>query len=290
MEAKRQEHAADLELAQAAAQGSLSAWHEFVSRYSGLIFSIVRRYLVICEDDEQRAVYVQCLEHLYRSQLARYDGRASLGTWVMTVTRSRCLDALRSRRGRKRPPVWLKDLSPHDQEFYRLYFLEGRSYGAIAEEFAHGGRIFTPELFAGSLARIEARMDRGLRTRMAYDLQARSVGAVSGRLLEFLDHLRLEQQERAEVLQADFELVQTQTRSLLEQVEACVARLKEPERGVIQLHFYDGLPAPEIARRMELSGPRRVYTLIDRGVGMLRSMLRAPVLRPERASHPEGEG
>jgi DNA-directed RNA polymerase specialized sigma24 family protein len=207
----------------------------------------------------------------------------------MTVTRSRCLDALRGRRGRRRPPTWLAQLSTLDREIYRLHFLEGRSYGSISEEFRRRGRTFSPEMLGQALTRIEARMDRGLRLRLAYDLQARSVGAISGRLLEFLDHLRAEQQEKGQALQPDLELVETQSRQVLQQIEACVAQLRDPERGVIQLYYYEGLAAPEIARRMALRGPRRVYTLIDRGVGMLRSMMGAPVLRPDRISHPEGE-
>jgi DNA-directed RNA polymerase specialized sigma24 family protein len=184
----------------------------------------------------------------------------------------------------------LAELSALYQEIYRLHFLEGRSYGAISEEFRRHGRTFSPEMLGQALARIEARMDRGLRTRLAYDLQARSVGAVSGRLLEFLDHLRMEQQERGQQLSPDFELVEAQSRQVLEQIEACVAQLQDPERGVIRMYYYEGLPAPEIARRLALRGPRRVYTLIDRGVAMLRSMMGAPVLRPDRISHPEGEG
>lgn len=290
MEPKRQQHLADLELAQSAAEGSLVAWHEFVIRYSGLIFSLVRRYLVVWDEDDRRTVYVQCLEYFYRTGLARFDGRASLSTWVMTVTRSRCLDSLRSRRGRKRPPTWLAGQPAMDREIYRLHFLEGRSYGAIAEEFRRRGRTFSPEMLGRALARIEARMDHGLRLRLAYELQARSVGAVSGRLLEYLDHLRGEQQQQSESQQADFELVDAQSRQVLQQVEAAMTRLQDPEGQVLRLYYYEGLPAPEIARRMALRGPRRVYTLLDRGVAMLRTMMGAPVLRPERISHPEGEG
>src|SRR5215831_19335507 len=109
------DYSADIQLARSVVAGSLEAWHAFVLRYSGIIFSMVRRYLPDRDDDTRRDAYVRTLEHFYRTGLAHYDGRTRLSTWVMTVTRSRCLDLLRERHGRRRLPTWIQQLSTSDQ-------------------------------------------------------------------------------------------------------------------------------------------------------------------------------
>src|SRR5262249_27453177 len=148
-----------------------------------------RRYLVDADSDDQRDVYVQVLEHFYRNGLAAYDGRTALSTWVMTVARSRSLDFLRARLRRQPPPAWLASLSAAGLLIYRLYYLQGESYAAIAQAFKAQGEVLSIADWTTALDRIEERMDPKLRTRLAYDLQARSVGACSGRLLELLEHL-----------------------------------------------------------------------------------------------------
>lgn len=93
--------------------------------------------------------------------LARFDGRAALGTWIYAITRNTCLMELR----RRRPTVSLDDpdspdaqhaagqiasgpapdperdnllrvlahLPRNQQEAVRLFYLEDRSYEAVAE-------------------------------------------------------------------------------------------------------------------------------------------------------------
>ena len=98
----------DQNLARKAARGSEEAWHELVERYSGLIYSLIRRYLAHPDEDERRSVYVEVLETLQGGALARFDGRASLSTWIGVVTRSRCMDYLRRQHGRRQTPAWLQ--------------------------------------------------------------------------------------------------------------------------------------------------------------------------------------
>ena len=267
------EHPVDLQLARDIGDGLVDPWHEFVTRYSGLIFSIVRRYLADYDEEVHRDAYVQVLEYMYSSGLRKYDGRAALSTWIMTVARSRSLDVRRRMCGRRRDPVWLARLSARDQEVFRRYFENGEDIATIRARFAHRGEVVTHADIERSLERIEARLDRRLRTRLAYDLHARSFGVTSGSLLGYLDQLRLDQAEVADKLRPDIQLMQRAARVFLERISRSLEALDPEERKVVELHYYQQLAASRIAAEMGLPGPRRVYTLIDRALAHLRRVL-----------------
>jgi len=147
---------------------------------------------------------------------------------------------------------------------------------------AEGERL-TQEDVTQSLDRIEGLMDRRLRTRLAYDLQARTVGAASGSLLDFLDHARRENTAAAEALRPDLVLMERRTHRLLMQVERGVEHLVADERKVIELRFYRALTAHQIAAEMGLESPRRAYTLINRAVVNLRRIVFKARRDPERS-------
>ena len=266
-------HQPDVELAGRVSQRSLAAWHEFVTRYSALIRSIIKRYHPVKQEDDQRNLYVEILEYMFHDGLARYDGRAALSTWVMTVTRSRCLDLIRKETGRKRPPRWLELLPDLERRIYQLYYIEYRTAPSIIAHLGSKGYILTQKGLGERIQSLESHMDRALQKKLAYDLQARSVGALSGRLLELLDHLRLEQEGSVDISRPDIELFERRTTLLLEEIRECVKRLGEPQTTVIELRFYEEMSAPSIARRLNLSGPRRVHHIIQQGLSALRSML-----------------
>jgi RNA polymerase sigma factor (sigma-70 family) len=263
----------DLELARRVSQRSLAAWHEFVTRYSALIRSIIKRYHPVKQEDDQRNLYVEILEYMFHEGLSRYDGRAALSTWVMTVTRSRCLDLIRRETGRRRPPRWLELLPDLERRIYQLYYIEYRSAPAIMAYLGSHGYILTQKGLDERIQSLESHMDRSLQKKLAYDLQARSVGALSGRLLELLDHLRLEHEGSVDAQRPDVELFEKQTTLLLEEIRECVKRLGDPQTTVIELRFYHDMSAPSIARRLNLSGPRRVHNIIQQGLSTLRDML-----------------
>lgn len=266
-------HADDLALAAQASQGGMSAWHDFVMRYSGLIRAIVRRYHPSKPEDDQLTVFVDILEYLYLEGLGRYDGRAALSTWVMTVARSRCLDALRKDLGRRRPPKWLLMSPMMDQRVYQLFYMEFRTIPAIFQRLIHEGHHLTEQELEATIERLESRMDRSMRRRLAYDLKARSVGALSGRLLEIVDHLRMEQENAGDTGRPDQALFEKRTRRLLEEIGLCVRELDQTERQVITLRYYEEMSAPAIARQMNLAGSRRVYALIDRALAHLNTRI-----------------
>lgn len=280
MEPRAMKYREDTELARRAATGDLPAWHEFVLRYSALIRVIVRRYYPGWPEDDQLNVYVQVLEYLHAQGLGRYDGRAALSTWVMTVTRSRCCDALRHELGRRRPPKWVQELPALEREIYQLHVVEGLAAPALQERLRRRGFELEEEELDRAIEALSQRLDRPSQRRMAYDREARSVGALSGRVLETMDQLRLELEELAEAARPDHALFEARTRALLGELEGCVERLNGPERQIIELRFYREMSAPGIAERLNLPGPRQVYSLINRALALLRDMLERRIEPP----------
>lgn len=291
MEASRIAHAFDLQQARSVSAGSVEAWHDIVQRYSGLVLTVVRRYLADFEEEAQRDTYVEVLEYLYETGLAKYDGRASLSTWVMAIARSRALDRRRARLGRKRDPAWMDALQALDREIFHLYYEEGASIGSIRERLADRGEAMTVADVSRALDRIEEQMDPRVRSRLAYDLYARSIGAASGNLLDLLDHLKRESAAAAEALRPDLILLEQQANRLLEQVQRALLELDAEERKVVELRFYQSLTARQIATEMGLQGPRRAYSLIDRALDHLRQLaqrtLPPTAALEERAPKPE---
>jgi len=270
MESPTVTHPSDLSLARSVALGSLESWHTFVIRYSALIASIVRRYFPDSDEDARRDAYVRTLEHFYRSGLADYDGQTSLATWVMTVSRSRCLDVLRNRVGRKRFPVWVKTLSEMERFIYLGYFWHGESYGQLAERWANRQPALTREAFLTALEQIESKLGRRSRLAMAYELEARSVRGLSKRLLEYMDHVRLDYEAQRDSARPDVQLLEREARDILNRVNRCLSELGGEERQILELHYYQDLPASQIARTLGLSGSRRVYSMLQRALGALR--------------------
>jgi DNA-directed RNA polymerase specialized sigma subunit len=261
------------QLLQDAAAGSIDAWHQFIDRYSGLIYSMVCRYLTRPDEDERQSIYVDVLEALYNGGLERYDGRSSISTWIGVVTRSRCMDFLRKQHGRRQGPSWLSQLSSADQEIYRWYYLEGQGFNEICEENSGNGPRLSVEFLTEALERIDAHLDRGASRRMAYELHARSVSGVTGRLLEYVEYARQQSEQARTVNQADLALVERETRQLIERLEGALEKLDDEEREVIRLRFDEELEAKDVAVRLNLPTARRVYTISDRAVRKLRTML-----------------
>jgi DNA-directed RNA polymerase specialized sigma subunit len=175
--------------------------------------------------------------------------------------------------GRRREPGWLAALPEIDQEIYRAYYENGADVGTIRAEQARRGRTLTAAEVSECLDRLDASIDHRLRTRLAYDLHARSIGAASGSFLLFLDQLRLEHLAATDALRPDAQLLERRMQELLEGVQRSLEALATEDRKVVELYFYQRLSAQQIAARLGLPGPRRAYTLIQRAVARLRSIL-----------------
>jgi len=123
---------------------------------------------------------------------------------------------------------------------------------------------------------IDSKLSRRSRLAMAYELEARSVKGVSKRLLEYMDHVRLDYEGQRDSLRPDVQLLEIEARGVLERIAASLLELGPEERQVLELHYYQDLPASQIARRLGLSGPRRVYSILQRTLASLRRKMASP--------------
>jgi len=265
-------HGDDLALAREILAGSEAAWHTFLRRYSRLIMAVIRRY-VPNRSDEARSLYADVLESLYRNGLANYAGRAALSTWLVAVTRAAIVDNVRHRLGRRRLREQLKALGPYEREVFRLYYMDGLSFGMVLQMARDHGAKATPDRLLLALQQIEDRVTDRLARRLRYELHAQSVGGASGRLLEYLDHMRGETEAGAAAQDPEYRLMEREARRLLDEVAAVVAHLPADERRLLSLRFERGWTARHIAEELGLSGQRSVYTQIDRILRGLRRML-----------------
>jgi len=271
--APRREIAGDLELVRSVLDGSEEGWRRFLERYSGLIEAMIRRYLGAHDRDEIRSVYAEVLESLYFRKLAQFEGRSALSTWLTLVTRNHVLDHLRQRFGRRHPPRALQRLAKDDREIFRLYYVEGWSFADVLQHMHSAAPAWNETRLLAALRRIETQIgDRWLR-RLAYDLHAQSIGAASGRLVAYLDHVRDEFKRNEGAHSPDYHLMEREAQAVIERLQSVLATLPEDERRILSLRFERGWSARRIADELGLSGPRGAYTLLDRIVRGLRRRL-----------------
>src|SRR5262245_45611576 len=256
-------HGEDLALVHEILAGSETAWHRFIDRYSRLIMAVICRYFPRHRSDEASALHAEVLVSLYRGQLARYGGRCALSTWLVPITRAAVVDRIRRQLGGRELRHRLRDLGPFEQAVFRFYYLEGMSFGEVVRTVRDHGALATPDRVLAALKSIEDRVQGPLARRLRYDLHAQSVGAASGRLLEYLDHLRGEAERNASSDDPQYRLLERETRSTLDEVRAIISRLPEDERRLLSLRFERGWHAKEIANELGLGGQRSVYTMIE---------------------------
>lgn len=265
------EFAADHDLVGRILAGSEADWHEFIDRYSGLVYSVLRRYLF--QDEEIQDVWVKVMDRLIKGALNGYEGRSKLSTWLVFVARSTVFDHLRSVRGRREEPAGLEDLDERERLVFDRFHQQGRTYEEVRHELAESGRLADGESLAGILAAIEDRISVRVLRRIAWDLHAGGAGVASGRMLEFMEAAARESRERSGSITPEMELFRKETQDTLDRIRELMQELPEQERKVLELRFDDGWPARRIADELELSGQREVYTIVTRATRTLRRLL-----------------
>jgi len=216
---------------------------------------------------------VDVLAKLRRGQLASYAGRSALTTWLTLVARGAAADHLRHRFGRREDPVGLEELDERAQEVFRLYCVDGLDYEDVRLRLRESGALAEGESLAEILAEIEARLSNRTLRRIAWDLHATSVGAASGRLLEYTETVRQEMRRRGAEEQPDAALLARETAVTVARIRELIADLPDEERQVLELRFDAGWTAERIAEELNLPGRRRVYTIADRALARLRRWL-----------------
>ncbi len=261
----------DLALIEEIQSGSVEHWQRFVERFSGLIYSVIRRQLFAEDEDDVRTVFADVLHDLYHGKLAEYKGRAELATWLIVVSRGKALDFLRSRDGRRALPAAYPDFTPLQQQVFRLYHAEGLPMEIVMESLDRAGHKTTVEDVAEAVLEIEGRVDRHYLRRLESNARARSLGAMSGRVLDFLAEMRF-RGEDGDDGRPDRALARKEHEERIARVQELVSRLSDEEQKVLNLRYEQDWTAGRIARELELGSQRRVYTILDRALRKLRSL------------------
>jgi DNA-directed RNA polymerase specialized sigma24 family protein len=223
------------------------AWQTFLGRFSNLLLKVIWH----CEEDYDEVMekYLFVCRKLAENDFARlrkfriHDPESVLfTTWLASVTRNLCVDAHRSRFGRKQLPRAIARLSPLDREVFRLYYWKGYTL----EELEHSVR--NPE-FRDSLERISE--------------------VLTGRTPEAPPFLLPLQENDLPPDDADADI--DEMRGWLER---WMDRLAEKERLIIRLRFWEDMTGPEIARTMNISSEQTVYPLLQKALSHLREQAR----------------
>jgi RNA polymerase sigma factor (sigma-70 family) len=263
----------DLALIREIEQGSTVHWHALVDRYAGLIYSVIRRQLYAEDEDEIRTVFTDVLDALYHGKLLEYEGRSELSTWLIVISRGKALDYLRKRDGRRKLPLAHDQLTPIEQEIFRLHHVEGLGFEAIILTLASAGQRVSADDVANAVIRIDSLMDHNYLKRLEYDARAPMMGVVSGRLLSFLGNMQI-QYERPRTDTPDQLLERKELEAMAERVRSLLAEMTSEEQEVMRLRFDEGWTAQRISDELGLGGQRRVYTVIDRVARTIRKLLR----------------
>jgi RNA polymerase sigma factor (sigma-70 family) len=262
----------DLALIEMILGGSTVHWHAFVDRYAGLIYSVVRRQLFVEDDDEVRTVFADILEALYRGKLAEFRGNSELSTWLIVVSRGKALDHLRHLQGRRKHPQGYETLSPFEREVFRYYHVEGLGFDAVIHSLQSAGMPANAEMIAHAVLKIESTLDRHYLRRLEAEAKAPALGVVSGRLLEFLNHMDIVRERGDDDHPSEF-LDRDATERMAARVRELLSELSVEERDIVRLRFEEGWTAQRIADEKGFTGQRRVYTILDGVIRKLRKGL-----------------
>jgi RNA polymerase sigma factor (sigma-70 family) len=261
----------ELELIAEIRDRSQPHWERFVERFSGLIYSVIRRQLFAEDEDDVRTVFADVLHDLYHGKLDEYEGRSELSTWLIVVARGKALDFLRSRDGRRSLPAAYDDMTPLQQSVFQLFHAEGLPMELVIESLARQGIHAGVEEVADAVLAIEERVDRHYLRRLESSSRARSMGVVSGRALDFLSEMRF-RGEQADDSRPDRALEARERAERIEEMKRYLATLSPEEQAILRLRFDENRTAREIAAEMGLGTQRRVYTVIDRALRKLRNL------------------
>jgi RNA polymerase sigma factor (sigma-70 family) len=259
----------DAELVRAIRAGSVEAWHEFLHRYSGLVYRVVERHLPCEDEDEVRSVHVEVLRRLYNGDLSKHDSIGRLSTWLMLYARRRALDHLRSKHGRKREPAGYARLSRLERDVFRLFYVERMGLEVVVHTLRWMGYRLSPDDIVDSIQQIERLVAPRYLRRLDDEHAAWCCGG-SARLLRYLVDRQVEYERTLSSATPERELIERETREMADRVRECVVKLPPIDRQIIELRFGGRLQASEIAEKLGLEGPRKAYTMIERAIRRLR--------------------
>lgn len=259
----------DLCLAAAVLDGDLAAWHEFVRRYSAVLYHTLRKHMIAEDEDEVRSLFVDVLHDLYHGRLASFEGRASLSTWLVLVARNVAFDRLRHLYGRPRASAAWKRLSDLERRVHDLWLVQGLPFDLVRRLARPDGPALDELELLDAIARIRAAAPE----RPSRYIPRGVAGSPQLPREEFAEHLRRLHAEMEDSASPDAALVREELWRTIEWLTVRVGGMSEADREVLRLRFGEGLTARAIATRLGAHTPRMVFAWLGRLLRQLRADL-----------------
>jgi RNA polymerase sigma factor (sigma-70 family) len=240
-------------LARFRASDSQSAWEEFLTEYSPLLYHAAQTFTQNREEAADCFVFI--CEYLAKSGFRRLlqfkpQGAASFPTWLRVVARNLCLDWRRKVYGRVRPFKCVQRLSAVEMDVYRCRYEHNL---ARAETLRHLQATW-PGLDEQQLVEIEERLEDSLSSLQRWILSARNnPGAPPSSEGE-------DERQEPEIidLSPSPETVVSQAEQR-KQLRESLAALPGEDRLLVRLRFEDELSLDEISRATGQGDAQRVH-------------------------------
>jgi RNA polymerase sigma factor (sigma-70 family) len=243
------------------------AWTEFLSRYSGIVYHVIRSF--DRDPDRSSDCFLYVCEQLSRDgfrRLRKFDvnGRATFSTWLSAVVRNLCLDWHRKEYGRPRAFKSIAGMEVADQVLFELVHRRGYS----AEEARHELQQRGYKLTFGQVEEKLAELRRCMTSRHLWLLSS------SNSVVESIEELGQQGGNAAEPADPspDPEALATlrQTNAL---VSAALDRLGEADRLLVRLRYQEGLTLQQVASLVGLKDAQTADRRLREVIEQLRQAL-----------------
>lgn len=275
-------------------EGDDSAWHEFVERFSNLIFSLLWRYSN-GDQDQCSDLYLYVIEGLhqtnetgetfyrlrrYLASVAQYQGKGRLTTWLGRVTQNLVSDYFREQEGRKTLPRAIQRLELTDQRIFKLLYWdclsERQAWATLDAEL--GG--YAREAFDAAVEQI----NRCLKTCNRWSIFSEVIrrtpalpihpvvgdGEEGGQTVQIADADPSSKPDESALAKLD----QTQAKAMGHRLLQIIQALDEEKRCLLVCRFKHGMTAGQIAKLLGRKDDKRIYVEIDRLKEHLKQALR----------------
>ena len=154
-----------------------------------------------------------------------------------------------------------------------MYYLEKLNIDVVLHTLSWNHFSTNLDQVVESIEKIESVVDRRFLDKLGRNHRRGKKRNGANGLLEYLTQLKLDYEQYAESCSPYRILVDRERREIEEHLRSEIAKLPAEDRNVLNLRYKRGMPAKQISRKLNLGGPRKVYTIINRVIRNLRTSL-----------------
>lgn len=234
---------------------SQKAWSEFLDIYSNLLLKIIWQYTKDYDDAMEKYFFVcskLCKDNfriLKKYDTERRGKRTTLSTWLIVVVNHLCIDEHRSKKGRKRLPKAILNMSDFDKKVFELYYWQGYEINQLEHQLNLGSE---------TVSKILESLDR-ITDAVSPNLSKNRLNKQKPFFVELKDHHQYKMsEERLNNLEA-----------LSDKLEVWLNRLPEKEKLIVKFKYWENLSASTIGTVIKLP-ERKVYSILEKVLKDLR--------------------